>query len=138
MELSKYAKGTIAFFIVLIAAHYWTMLSSVFNKPWHPWPPIVPLMKDWVVPFMHHIYRPLLLGVSGLVVYWLWQGERRSAGYAMAFIFAAISFVFGFSIVIFNTITGFWSAVFTMIVGVTFPAAMATWYSAQGYLKDRS
>lgn len=131
MELSKYAKGTIAFMMIIAVSHYWTILSPVYKPPWQPWPPIVPLMKDFVVPFLTHFYRPILIGMTGLIVYWVW--EDRRVGYLVALFFSAIASIFGVAITIFNAITLDVSGTFTAAVSVAFPAVMALWFAGQGY-----
>ena len=83
------------------------------------------------MPFLTHFYRPILIGISGLVIYWVWEGRR--AGYLLAVLFAAVASVFGVAITIFNAITMEWSGTFTAAVSVAFPALMALWFSAKGY-----
>lgn len=131
MDLNRYAKGTIAFITIIAISHIWSAISPVYKPPWAPWSPIIPLMKDFVVPFLIHFYRPVLIGLTGLVVFWVWDGRR--AGYLLAFLLAAVASVFGVAITIFNAITLEWSGLFTAAVSIAFPALMALWYSAQGY-----
>jgi len=131
MALNKFAKGTIAFIAIIAVSHIWTAISLVYKPPWAPWPPIVPLMKEFVVPFLHHFYRPVLIGLTGLVIYWVW--EDRRAGYLLAFVLAAIASVFGVAITLFNALSQQWSGTFTAALSVAFPALMALWFSMQGY-----
>jgi len=131
MDLSRYAKGAIAFLIFLAIAHAWTMISSVYKPPWQPYPPLVPLMKHFVVPFMHELYRPILIGLSGLAIFWIWDGRR--SGYVLSLLLTVISAAFGVLIVIFNGMAGQWSGMFTAAIAVAFPSVMALWYSYQGY-----
>lgn len=132
MELPRNAKGAIAFLLVIAVAHIWTMVSSVYKPPWQPWLPLVPLMKHFVVPFMHEIYRPLLIGFSGLAIYWMWDGRR--AGFVLSILLTVISAAFGVLITFFNAMAGEWSGCFTAAVAVAFPSVMALWYSYQGYV----
>lgn len=130
MELSRNAKGTIAFLSVIMIAHVWTMLSAAYKPPWEEWAPITPLMDNYVVPFLHHLYRPLLIGLSGLATFWIWDGRRE--GYVIAAILAAVAAVFGVSITVFNALAGELSGTFTALVAVAFPGVMALWFSMQG------
>ena len=130
MDTSRCAKAAIAFLLIIAVAHIWTMVSSVYKPPWQPWPPLVPLMKHFVVPFMHEIYRPLLIGFSGLAIYWMWDGRR--AGFVLSLLLTVISAVFGVLIVFFNAMAGEWSGCFTAAVAVACPSVMAFWYSYQG------
>ena len=131
MDLPRYAKGAIAFLLILAVAHVWTMVSTVYKPPWQPWLPLVPLMKDFVVPFTHQLYRPILIGGTGLAIFWIWDGKR--AGYILALFLTFISAAFGVLIVIFNFMAGEWSGTFTALIAVAFPSVMACWFSYQGY-----
>jgi hypothetical protein len=131
MELTRNAKGTIAFIIVVVIAQIWSAVSPVYKPPWEPWPPIVPFMKDYVVPFLINFYRPVLIGFAGLAVFWVWDGRR--AGYFLAVLLAAVSSVFGVAVTVFNAVSQEWSGLFTAAVAVAFPSLMALWFSAQGY-----
>lgn len=132
MQMPKYAKGSIAFLIVIAVAHNWSAITVVFEPPWEPWPPIVYVMGEYVVPFLHHIYRPILIGLTGLAVFWIW--EDRCEGYVVAGLLALVASVFGIGITFFNLMTQEWSAVFTAAVAFSYPAVMALWYSTQGLL----
>lgn len=131
MQLSRNAKGAIAFLIVISVAHVWSAVTPVYKSPWEPWPPIVPLMKDYVVPFLVHVYRPVLIGLTGLAVFWIWDGRRE--GFVVAMLLAAVGSVFGIGITIFNALQQEWSGLFTAALALTYPAVMALWYSTQGY-----
>jgi hypothetical protein len=131
MDLPRYAKGAIAFLLFIAAAHTWSAVTSVYKPPWQPYLPLVPMMKDFVVPFMHEIFRPVLLGGSGLAIFWIWDGKR--AGYGLALALTAIAAAFGVLVAFFNIMAGQWSGVFTAAVSLAFPPIMACWYSYQGY-----
>jgi hypothetical protein len=131
MELPKYAKGAIAFILFIAASHIWSAVTPVYKPPWTPWPPLVPIMKDFVVPFLVNFYRPVLIGASGLAIYWIWEGRR--AGYILALILTVVAAGFGVLVVIFNAMAQQWSGLFTAAVSIAFPAVMALWYSYQGY-----
>ncbi len=131
MQLSRNAKGAIAFLIVLALANIWTAISPVYKSPWEPWQPIVPLMKDYVVPFLIHFFRPVLIGLTGLAVFWIWDGRRK--GYVVAMLLAGVAGIFGVSITIFNALQQEWSGLFTAAIAVAYPGVMAFWYSVQGY-----
>ena len=88
-------------------------------------------MKDFVVPFLIHFYRPVLIGLTGLVIFWVWDGRR--AGYLLAFLLAAVASGFGVLVAFLNAMQQEWSGLFTAAVSIAFPALMALWYSAQGY-----
>jgi len=134
MELSRNAKGTIAFLSVIAIAHIWTMLSAAYKPPWEPWQPLVPLMKDFVVPFLHHIYRPVLIGFSGLAIFWIWDGRRE--GFVVAAILAAVTAGFGVLITLFNALAGELSGTFTALIAVAYPGVMALWYSVKGLREE--
>jgi hypothetical protein len=129
--LSKNAKGTIAFLSVIALAHIWSAVTPVFKPPWEPWAPLVPIMKDLVVPFLVHIYRPVLIGFTGLAVFWIWDGRRE--GFLVALLLSIVASAFGVLVVIFNALAGEWSGLFTCVVSLAFPALMALWYSWKGY-----
>ena len=129
--LSKNAKGTIAFLSVIALAHIWSAVTPVFKPPWEPWAPLVPLMKDFVVPFVAHFYRPVLIGFTGLAVFWIWDGRRE--GFLVALLLSIVASAFGVLVVIFNALAAEWSGVFTCVVSIAFPALMALWYSWKGY-----
>ncbi len=131
MEASRYAKAAIAFLLIIAVAHIWTMVSSVYKAPWQPWLPLVPLMKHIVVPFMHEIYRPILIGFTGLAIYWMWDGRR--VGFVLSMLLTLISAAFGVLITFFNGMAGEWSGCFTAAVAVAYPSIMALWYSYQGF-----
>ncbi len=129
--LSKNAKGTIAFLSVIALAHIWSAVTPVFKPPWEPWAPLVPIMKDWVGPFLVHIDRPVLIGFTGLAVFWIWDGRRE--GFLVALLLSIVASVFGVLVVIFNALAAEWSGLFTCVVSIAFPALMALWYSWKGY-----
>jgi hypothetical protein len=131
MQLRRNAKGTIGFMLAMVIGQIWSAVSPVYKPPWEPWPPIVPFMVAYVLPFLNDFYRPIMLGLTGLVVLWVWEDSR--AGYVIAFVLAAIAIVFGVSVTIFNTVNQEWSGLFTAVTVVVFPAVMALWYSFQGY-----
>ncbi len=129
--LSKNAKGTIAFLSVIALAHIWSAVTPVFKPPWEPWATLVPIMKDLVVPFLVHFYRPVLIGFTGLAVFWIWDGRR--GGFLLALLLSIVASAFGVLVVIFNALAAEWSGVFTCVVSIAFPALMALWYSWKGY-----
>ena len=131
MQLSRNAKGTIGFIIAVVCGQIWSAVSPVYKPPWEPWPPIVPFMVDYAVPFMVNYYRPFLIGLAGLAILWVWEGQP--AGYLLALVLAAIATLFGVSVTVFNTMTQEWVGLLTAVVAVAFPAIMALWYSFQGY-----
>lgn len=134
MQPTVNAKGTIGFIIALVVGQIWSAVSPVYKPPWEPWPPIVPFMVDYAVPFMVNYYRPILIGLVGLVILWVWDGNR--AGYLIALVLAAVATVFGVSVTVFNTMNQEWLGLFTAVSAVTFPAIMAVWYSIRGYRYD--
>ena len=91
----------------------------------------IPFMVEYALPFLVNYYRPFLIGLTGLVVLWVW--EDRRAGYVLAFVLAAIATVFGVSVTIFNTANQEWMGMLTAVTAVTFPAVMALGYSFLGY-----
>jgi CHASE2 domain-containing sensor protein len=93
-------------------------------------------MEQYAVPFMVNYYRPVLIGLAGLAILWVWEGKR--AGYLIAVVLAAIATVFGASVTVFNTMTQEWIGLLTAVVAVGFPAIMMLWYSFQGYRTHRS
>ena len=131
MELARNAKGTIGFMIAVILGQVWLPVSPVYKPPWEPWPPIVPFMVEFVVPFMGKYFRPLLIGLTGLVILWVWEGKR--AGYAVALVLALIATGFALFITVFNVLNQEWHGVFTAVLVSTFPSITALWYSFQGY-----
>lgn len=136
MELTKYAKGTITFTLVIAIAQIWSVVSPVYKPPWEPWPPIIPFMVNYALPFLVDFYRPVLIGFAGLAVLWVWEGRR--AGFVLALLLAAVASVFGVSVTIFNALNQEWSGFFTAAIAVTFPSLMALWYSVQGYRSHSS
>jgi hypothetical protein len=130
MQLSRNGKGAIAFLSVIAIAHIWTMLSAAYKPPWEPWQPLVPLMSNYIVPFLHHVYRPVLIGFSGLAIFWIWDGRKE--GFALAAILSAIAAGFGVLITFFNGLSGELSGTFTALVAVAYPGVMAFWYSVKG------
>lgn len=136
MLIDKYAKGTIAFVPIIAVSHIWSAISRVYKEPWTPWPPIVPFMSAYVVPFLDHLYRPILIGLTGLVVLWVWEGRR--AGYLIALLLAVLASGFALFVTFFNAMNQEWSGTFTAAVAIAFPAIMALWYSAQGYRQHGS
>lgn len=131
MELTKNAKGTIGFIIAVVCGQIWSAVTPVYRPPWEPWPPIVPFMDQYIVPFMVNYYRPVLIGLAGLAILWVWEGKR--AGYLLALLLAAVATVFGISVTVFNTMTQEWMGLLTAVVAVAFPAIMMLWYSFEGY-----
>lgn len=129
--LSRNGKGAIAFLSVIALAHIWSAVTPVFKPPWEPWAPLVPIMKDFVVPFLVHLYRPVLIGFGGLAVFWIWDGRRE--GFLVALLLSIVASAFGVLVVIFNALATEWSGVFTCVVSIAFPALMALWYSWKGY-----
>jgi uncharacterized membrane protein len=91
-------------------------------------------MKDFVVPFMHHVYRPILIGLTGLAIYWMWQ-ERRE-GYLVAMVLTIIASGFGVLVTIFNLFGKQWSGAFTCLIAFAFPALMALWFSYRGFIRS--
>jgi hypothetical protein len=134
MQLSRNAKGAIAFLGVIAIAHIWSAITPVYKPPWQPWPPIVPLMKDIVVPLLVNFYRPVLIGFSGLAVLWMWEGRRE--GFLVSMLLAAIAAMFGTLVTIGNALAQEWSGTFTAAITLAYPAIMAFWYSFQGYKND--
>lgn len=131
MQLSRNAKGAIAFLIVISVAHVWSAITPVYEPPWEPWPPIVPFMKDYALPFLINFYRPVLIGLTGLAVFWIWDDRRE--GFLVAALLAAVGSIFGVSVTIFNALQQEWSGLFTAFIALAYPAVMAFWYSAQGF-----
>jgi hypothetical protein len=131
MELSRNGKGTIGFTIGVVAGQIWLLVSPVYKPPWEPWPPIVPFMTAVAVPFMVNCYRPLLIGLTGLVILWVWEGKR--AGYAVAGVLALVATGFSGFITMFNAINQEWQGLLTAVLVATYPSIMALWYSFQGY-----
>jgi hypothetical protein len=136
MQVSKNAKGAIAFLIVISIAHIWSAVTPVYDSPWEPWPPIIPLMTGYVLPFLIDFYRPVLIGLTGLAVFWIWDGRRN--GYVLAMLLAAVASIFGVSVTIFNALQHEWSGLFTAAIAVAYPAVMAFWYSVQGLREGES
>lgn len=130
MQLGRIAKGTIGFMIAMVIGQIWSAVSPVYKPPWEPWPPIVPFMVAYALPFLNDFYRPILLGLTGLVILWVWEGNR--AGYLVALVLSAVATVFGVSVTIFNTMHQEWSGLFTAVAVVVFPSVMALWYAFQG------
>lgn len=131
MQLTRNSKGTIGFIIAVVAGQIWVAVTPVYEPPWKPWPPIVPFMVELVVPFMVNYFRPILIGLAGLVILWVWEGRR--AGYLVALVLSAIAALFGVSVTIFNAINREWLGLLTAVSALAFPAVMALWYSSQGY-----
>ena len=131
MQPSRNAKGTIAFMFAMVIGQIWSTVSPVYQTPWEPWPPIVPFMVTYVAPFLYDYYRPIMFGLTGLAILWVW--ENSGAGYVIAFVLAAIATVFGLSVTVFNTLNQEWSGLFTALTVVVFPSIMTLWYSFQGY-----
>jgi len=69
--LSRNAKGAMAFLGIIALSHIWSAITPVFKPPWQPWEPLIPMMKDFVVPFLVHFYRPVLIGFTGLAIFWI-------------------------------------------------------------------
>lgn len=131
MELSRNAKGTIGFTIAVVIGQIWLLVTPVYKPPWEPWPPIVPFMTAVAVPFMSNYYRPLLIGLTGLVILWVWEGRR--AGYAVAVVLALVATGFSGFITMFNAVNQEWQGLLTALLVATYPSIMALWYSLQGY-----
>ncbi len=131
MQLTRNAKGTIGFIIAVALGQIWMGVSSVYKPPWEPWPPIVPIMSEFAVPFMVQYFRPILMGLTGLVILWVWEGKRE--GYLVALVLAVIATAFGVMVTLANAISQEWLGLFTAVTAVAFPAIMALWYSFQGY-----
>ena len=131
MELNRYAKGTIAFIILIVMSQIWATVSPVFKPPWQPWPPIVPFMVNYAVPFLIEFYRPVLIGFAGFAVLWVWEGKR--AGYLLAAIIAVVASVYSVLVAVLNGMNQEWSGLFTVAVAFAIPSLMGLWYSAQGY-----
>jgi hypothetical protein len=131
MQLTRNAKGTIGFIIAVVFGQIWSAITPVYNPPWEPWPPIVPFMSELAVPFMVNYFRPVLMGLAGLAIFWVWEGKRE--GYLVALLLSAIATGFGVMVTFFNAITQEWLGLFTAVIAVAFPAIMALWYSFQGY-----
>ncbi len=131
MQLTRNAKGTIGFIIAMVLGQIWGAVSPVYKPPWEPWPPIVPLMSEFAAPFMANYFWPVLMGLAGLAIFWVWEGKRE--GYLVALILAAIATGFGVMVTFFNAITQEWLGLLTAVSAVAFPAIMALWYSVQGY-----
>lgn len=131
MQLNRNAVGATAFIIAVILGHIWSAITPVYKPPWQPWPPLIPLMSDYVVPFLVHYYRPILIGLLGLAILWMWDGRR--AGFAITIVLMVIASAFGVLVVIFNTMAQEWSGALTGIISIAFPSLMALWYSYQGY-----
>ncbi len=131
MQLTRNAKGTIGFIIAVVFGQIWSAVTPVYNPPWEPWPPIVPFMSEFAVPFMVNYFRPVLMGLAGLAIFWVWEGKRE--GYLVALLLAAIATGFGVMVTFFNAISQEWLGLFTAVIAVAFPAIMALWYSFQGY-----
>jgi hypothetical protein len=136
MRLSKYAKGTIAFLIAMVIGQIWSAVSPVYKSPWEPWPPIVPFMVAYVLPFLNDFYRPIMFALTGLVVLLVW--ENGKAGFVIAFLLAAVATGFGLSVTVFNTMNQEWSGLFTALTVVVFPSIMTLWYSFHGYSSHSS
>jgi hypothetical protein len=124
-------EGTIGFTVAVVFGQIWLLVSPVYKPPWEPWPPIVPFMTAFAVPFMVNYYRPALIGLTGLVILWVWEGRR--AGYLVALALAVIATGFAAFVTIFNAINQEWQGLLTAVAVATFPAIMALWYSLQGY-----
>ena len=133
MELDRYAKGTIAFIILIVISQIWATVSPVFKPPWQPWPPIVPFMVNYAVPFLVELYRPILIGFAAFAVLWVWEGQR--AGYLLAVLFAVVASVYSVLVAVLNGMSQEWSGLFTVVVAFAVPSLTGLWYSAQGYLR---
>ncbi len=130
MGLSTYAKGTIVFSVMLMFGMLWLAISPVFDSPWEPWEPLVPLMSDFAVPFVNRFYRPLLVALMGIALFWVWTGRR--AGYLLALLLAAVGAVFTAIITFGNVMNGTWLGALTTVSALV-PAVLAVWFSYRGW-----
>jgi hypothetical protein len=130
VQLSRYAKGTISFSIMLVFATFWLAISPVFDSPWEPWEPVVPLMSGFAVPLFNQFYRPLLLALTGLAVFWVWEGQR--SGYLLALVLALVGLAFTAVVTFANLVNQTWIGAFTT-TSATIPALLACWYAYHGY-----
>jgi hypothetical protein len=131
VQLTRDAVGTIAFTIGTGLGQIWNFVTPVNKPPWKPWPPLEPFMKAFVAPFMGGYYRPILIGLTGLIIFLVWQGKR--SGYVLSLVLTAIAAAFGVSITISNAINQEWLACLAAGIAVAFPAVMASFFSFQGY-----
>jgi hypothetical protein len=88
-------------------------------------------MYEFAGPFMVQFFRPVLMGLTGLVILWVWEGKRE--GYLVALVLSVIAAPFGVMVTLANAISQEWTGLFTAVTAVAFPAIMALWYSFQGY-----
>lgn len=131
MKFRKYAKGTIAFVIMMTVGQIWMAVSPVFDPPWEPWAPIVPFMAGFAIPFMQNFFRPLLILLAGLVILWVWEDQR--AGYSIALVLATIASGFGVVVILLNALNQEWLGTLTGICAAAFPAFLLLWYSYKGF-----
>lgn len=130
MQLDRNAKGAIIFSMMMVIAQLWMATSPVFDPPWEPWPPIVPFMGTFAVPFMVNFFRPALMALTGLAILWVWEGKR--SGYLLALILALITSLFGVVVFLLNALNQEWLGTLTALA-THFPAVMALFYSFKGY-----
>lgn len=130
MQLGRHAKGTISFSIMLVFAMFWLAVSPVFDPPWEPWEPLVPLMSGFAVPLLNQFYRPLLVALIGLAVFWVWEGRR--SGYLLALVLALVGLAFTAVVTFANVMNQTWIGAFTTTCAAI-PALLASWYAYQGY-----
>lgn len=131
MQLSRNAKAVIAFSIMMVLGQIWMTVSPVYDPPWEPWPPIVPFMAGFAVPFMQRYFRPIQMAMTGLLLLWVWEGKR--AGYLIGLILAVIATGFGGVVTLLNAMNQEWLGTLTAVCAVDVPAVMTLWYSYQGY-----
>ena len=130
MKSRKYARGTIAFVIMMTIGQIWIAVSPVYDSPWEPWAPIVPFMAEFAVPFMQNYFRPVLIVLAGFVILWVW--EDRRAGYSIALVLAVIASGFGVVVILLNALNQEWLGTLTGIFAAALPAFLLLWYSYKG------
>jgi len=131
MQLNRNAKGTIAFSVAIVLGQLWMAVSPVYDSPWEPWPPIVPFMGGFAVPFMVRFFRPILIALIGFAVLWVWEGKR--VGYLAALVLSTIATVFGVVVFLSNALNQEWLGTLTAVCSAGIPAFFALWYSYKGY-----
>lgn len=130
MPPSRNAKGTIAFMMAVAVGQMWIIISPVYQPPWEPWPPVASFMANYAFPFLVN-YCAILIGLTGLVVFWVWEGER--AGYLVALVLAALETGFGVFATTFNALNQEWMGALAALTAVALPALMALRYSLRGF-----